>query len=98
RDCASLSLHDALPISLLKLVARRNLEDSDRSGIEDTLRTRLDWEYLFEESNRHGLLPLLYHHLTPWKQASKIPPNFMARMETALDRKSTRLNSSHLGI
>jgi hypothetical protein len=59
---------------LILSIARRDLDTR-------LLRRDLNWDYLFTTAQAHGLLPLLYKHLTPVTHL--IPLQFLSRLKQA---------------
>lgn len=48
---------------VLLACARLELTGAERGGLAQALATGLDWDWLLELAERHGLRPLLYRHL-----------------------------------
>ncbi len=48
---------------VLLACARLELTGAERDGLAQALATGLDWDWLLELAERHGLRPLLYRHL-----------------------------------
>ena len=59
--------------SVLLICARPFLNNSDRANLGPRLDSSLNWETLFSTARRHGLLPLMYHHLSQLG-LDRIPP------------------------
>lgn len=51
-------------VDLLLLCARAHLDEQQRQRIRDLVPQNLDWNYLLQLADRHGLQPLLHWHLT----------------------------------
>jgi hypothetical protein len=51
-------------VDLLLLCARAHLDEQRRQRIRDLVSQNLDWDYLLQLADRHGLQPLLHWHLT----------------------------------
>ena len=51
-------------VDLLLLCARAHLDEQQRQRIRDLVSQDLDWDYLLQLADRHGLQPLLHWHLT----------------------------------
>ena len=51
-------------VDLLLLCARAHLDEQQRQRIHDLVSQNLDWDYLLQLADRHGLQPLLHWHLT----------------------------------
>jgi len=51
-------------VDLLLLCARAHLDEQQRQRIRDLVSRNLDWDYLLQLADRHGLQPLLHWHLT----------------------------------
>ncbi len=51
-------------VDLLLLCARAHLNQQQRQRIRDLVPQNLDWNYLLQLADRHGLQPLLHWHLT----------------------------------
>jgi hypothetical protein len=49
---------------LLLWVSRRTLDSSIAELIRKLVMEDLDWDYLFEMADRHGVIPLLHYHLS----------------------------------
>jgi Uncharacterised nucleotidyltransferase len=58
--------------SLLLLIARRDLDAAKANEIRKLLRGSIDWNYLVETARQHGLIPLLYRHLSALQ--ADVPP------------------------
>src|SRR5439155_11214637 len=85
-DVATLSLHDALPICQQdRVIARAAREPIDRHGVGHAAPQEDAFTRSAVELDAGGLEP-----------GAGIPPH--ARQAQAQDRKSTRLNSSHVAI
>src|SRR5262245_63938773 len=85
---STLSLHDALPILVADL-----LDDDRDGGVADALRGA---DAVFHLAGRAGV-----RDATPDRERLRHRDNVLAAervLGTVPDRKSTRLNSSHLGI
>ena len=51
-------------VDLLLLCARAHLDEQQRQRIRELVSRNLDWNYLLQLADRHGLQPLLHWHLT----------------------------------
>lgn len=51
-------------VDLLLICARAHLDAQQRQRIRDLVSQNLDWDYLLQLADRHGLQPLLHWHLT----------------------------------
>jgi hypothetical protein len=51
-------------VDLLLLCARAHLDEQQRQRVHDLVSRNLDWNYLLQLADRHGLQPLLHWHLT----------------------------------
>src|SRR5260370_41160016 len=49
---------------LIIVVARRSLYTGGRERLRSVVERDLDWQYLLATARRHGVLHLLYYHLT----------------------------------
>src|SRR5205814_4859140 len=88
----TLSLHDALPISFLDSLLDVNM----RIGVGGNLREMRDAQHLERRPQRAQLAADHVRH-APANPGIDLVEN-QARRRGERDRKSTRLNSSHLGI
>ena len=53
---------------LLLVIARRELSPAHQERLHALLEGAMDWPFLIQEANRHGLMPLLFHHLSAYAQ------------------------------
>ena len=65
---------------ILICVARRSLDASTTEQLSLLLQERLDWEYLLTIANHHGLVPLLYQHVSSI-DPSAIPAPDMLKLQ-----------------
>ncbi|MGB7547692.1 MAG: nucleotidyltransferase family protein [Terracidiphilus sp.] len=70
------ALKSRLEFTLLLTIARVELSRSEQDLLRELLAGPLDWEYLLAMAVRHGLEPLLFHHLHQFG-AEIIPQKFM---------------------
>jgi hypothetical protein len=63
-------------LALLLCVARVKLPPETQSAVRDLLAEALDWERVLLLAARHGLEPLLYHHLHAWAK-ERVPAGAM---------------------
>src|SRR6266496_180870 len=71
---------DQFEHKVLLLVARRSLNSPHQEELGQLISTDLDWEYVFAAARRHGLLPLLFKHLSSISNAA-IPEYFLSRLK-----------------
>jgi len=55
---------------LLLLCARMTLKPAEEERLQALLRSPLDWRILLRAAQRHGLAPLVFHHLSQMGEAS----------------------------
>ena len=75
---------------LLICVARRSVDSVTATQIAWLVQQKLDWNYLLDSANRHGLTQLLYRHLSsvrpaaaPKEIASKLKDEFLTNSRWA---------------
>ena len=74
---------------LLLCCARTSTDAATSARIDELLRRPLDWDYLLETSQVHGVLPLLYWKLKDaW--AELVPPSSFAELRTRFQRNAAR--------
>lgn len=71
---------------VLLTCARVHLEADDRARLHGLLAAPLDWDYLLIQARRHGVRPLLYHHLRDWETV--VPPPVLDRLRATLQMNS----------
>lgn len=69
--------------------ARVRLDAADRDLFESLVRGGLDWEHLADEAWRHGLGPLLYHHLKA-TCPDEVPEDVMGRLREHFHATASR--------
>lgn len=74
---------------LLLCCARTQVDARCRQRVYDLLQTNVDWGYLIKIADQHGVLPLLYHHLST-SFAASVPKNFLDRLRSDFERISWR--------
>jgi hypothetical protein len=67
-------------LELLLCCARTDLSQNDRNCIQSLLCQELDWEFLLQQSARHGVMPLLYWSLKQIDSAV-IPLEFLNALQ-----------------
>ncbi|HKS09341.1 MAG TPA: nucleotidyltransferase family protein [Pyrinomonadaceae bacterium] len=65
---------------LLLCIARRELRDDQRAELRHRANQSLDFDYLFNKAQAHGLLPLLQKHLAA-TAADLLPGHFLSRLK-----------------
>lgn len=65
---------------VLIIVARRELDATQRAELRLLLKQTLDWDYLFATASIHGLLPLLHKNLNS-NAADLVPSHFLSRLK-----------------
>jgi hypothetical protein len=65
---------------LILLIARRELDVTQRTELRRIARESLNWDYLSATAYSHGLLPLLHKHLSS-AATDIIPGHFLARLK-----------------
>src|SRR6266487_5173379 len=83
---------------LLICVARRSLDTATAQRMHSLVQQELDWDYLLNSANRHGLTQLLYRHLSshcpetvPERVAAKLKEEFVGNSCAALHLMSELL-------
>ena len=83
---------------ILICVARRSLDTAAAERIHSLVQRELDWDYLLNSANRHGLTQLLYRHLSsrcpeavPEEVAAKLKEQFLGNSRAALHLTSELL-------
>ena len=79
-------------------VARRSLDTATGARMHSLLQREIDWDYLLNSANRHGLTQLLYRHLSshcpqtvPEEVAVKLKEEFLGNSRAALHLTSELL-------
>jgi hypothetical protein len=62
---------------LIRLIARRGLDDERRAELRRLLKEEINWDYLFATAQAHGVLPLLHKHLS----GEGVPSHFLSRLK-----------------
>ena len=83
-------------LRMLFCVARANLTTADAATLTGLLQTDLDWNYLLQAAARHGVWPLLHHHLTSLS-SDFVPDNVRQTLREAMDGHITHVQK-HVGI
>src|SRR5205814_2868606 len=91
----TLSLHDALPISAGQTVSRKRVERVMR---QHGIQARVPRRYRVCTTDSKHSLPVAANLLEQNFVADRPDQVWLADITYIPDRKSTRLNSSHLGI
>jgi len=73
---------------LLMLAARRTLDPQAANHFRSSIREIVDWQYVLEMAQDHGVLPLLFHHLQS-NGADDVPSAAMLRL-----RKLSEVNAN----
>lgn len=63
---------------LLTCAARPHLNSAHADRVHQLLEDDLDWHYLLATANRHGVIPLLYYHLS--QIGAKVPPRIISKL------------------
>ena len=79
----------SLETKVVLYAARVNLEEESAEAIKQILLERIDWEKLLEVGQRHGVLQLLYHHLSSIA-SEVIPEPILKKMEDRYQETSRR--------
>ena len=74
-------------VDLLLLCARAHLDEQQRQRIRDLVPQNLDWNYLLQLADRHGLQPLLHWHLTA-VCPNTVPKELQQNLRVAFQRVS----------
>ena len=74
-------------VELLLTCARASLNDSRKARVKELATGDLDWDYLLQLADRHGLQPLLYWHLNEVCAAS-VPERQLQLLRVAFQRVS----------
>ncbi len=75
---------------LIRLSARQKLSGDAIERIRETLAGSLQWDALIETAWRHGVAPLLFHHLQEADRARAVPPKILDRLRQAYVRSAFR--------
>src|ERR1041384_3498267 len=73
-------------VELLLSCARAHVDAEGAARVRALVEQEFDWDYLLRVSNRHGLQPLLYHHLNAICPA--IPDTYAQQLRDAARRVS----------
>jgi hypothetical protein len=74
-------------VELLLACARASLNESRSARVKELATEDLDWDYLLQLADRHGLQPLLYWHLNDARGAD-VPEHHLQRLRVAFQRVS----------
>jgi len=74
-------------VELLLTCGRASLHDSRRARVKELATGDLDWDYLLQLADRHGLQPLLYWHLNE-VCAADVPERHLQLLRVAFQRVS----------
>lgn len=74
---------------LLLIVARKQLNEADQLRLRQLLATSINLPLLSESARQHGLLPLLYRHLTSTCR-ELIPPAFLESLRLEFESNNAR--------
>lgn len=76
---------------LLICMARKSVDTATAKRIRSLVQQELDWNYLLDSADRHGMMPLLYRHLSsvataavPKEIARKLKGEFLANSRSSL--------------
>lgn len=90
RDPSDSELYPEL--ELLTCIARRELDHDNTARAAQLLDRGIDWEILYQRAEAHGLMPLLYWHVSR-SLSDRVPPEHSRRL-----KRSFLANVAHTGL
>lgn len=82
--------------ALLIEIARYPLKLPEKNSLDCFNLSRLDWEYILLQANRHGILPLLFKTVKETGFSNSVPPEILEKLQigylTTLMKNKTLLN------
>ena len=79
----------ATELQLLICVARKDLDEPTKARLRELARSQLDWPKVYRLAAKHGLVPLLYRHLTS-DCRDLVPSEFLHSLSEEFERNNAR--------